>query len=126
MHDDNRVEVSENEESIEVKELDEGLEKDLCDLWDMTVEKNVCSLLAEYNGVQIFQGFMAKLNLVYPRASEILFGILVNMSTLSAENVVSQMSFLDLFDIFLKTKDAPCMIQILKLFNVKVRYPCKI
>jgi hypothetical protein len=43
----------------------------------MTVEKDVCMVLDEFNSIQIFEGFIKKYDCLYPRAVEILIGILV-------------------------------------------------
>jgi hypothetical protein len=38
------------------EELDPDFEKELCDLWDMSVQKDVVLVLNEFNSIQIFQG----------------------------------------------------------------------
>jgi hypothetical protein len=43
----------------------------------MSVEKDVCLVLDEFNAIQIFEGFIKKFDCVYPRAVEILIGIFV-------------------------------------------------
>jgi hypothetical protein len=105
------------------RELDEQLEKDMCDLWDMTVERTVCQFLNEYKSVQIFEGFLRKYSDFYPRAVEILVGILVNMVTLSEDvvlEIAENRSFVEflLFDGFFKMTDVQSMIQVVSLMNV--------
>jgi hypothetical protein len=105
------------------KELDEQLEKDMCDLWDMTVERTVCQFLNEYKCMQIFEGFLRKYSDFYPRAVEILVGILVNMATLSEDVVLviaENRSFIEflLFDGLFKMTDVQSMIQVVSLVNV--------
>ena len=50
-------EVNQNSEA---KELEADIEKDLCDLWDMSVEKDVCLVLDELNSIEIFDGYIRK------------------------------------------------------------------
>jgi len=70
INDYKRVETEDNDSNtpqnddicsnITVKELDSGTEKDLCDLWDMSVEKDVCIILDELNAIEIFNGYIKK------------------------------------------------------------------
>ena len=57
--------------------MDADFEKELCDLWDMSVEKDVVLVLDEFNSILIFEGFIKKFDSIYPRAVEILIGIMV-------------------------------------------------
>ncbi|CAF0786736.1 unnamed protein product [Brachionus calyciflorus] len=107
----------------EIKEISSDFEKELCDLWDMTVEKDVCLALDEYNSIQIFEGYIRKYDQVYPRAIEILIGILVNMSTMSKEichkilNNTSLIHYL-LFNVLSQMADVPTITQVIRLFDV--------
>jgi hypothetical protein len=99
------------------KELDAQLEQDMCDLWDMTVERSVCAFLDEHNCVPIFEGFLRRFGDCYPRAVEILVGILVNMATLSehvALKVTESRDLLEflLLDVFYKMTDVQAMVQV--------------
>ena len=70
-------EVSSDDGSGEIKELEAEFEKELCDLWDMSVERDVCLVLDHFNAVHIFDGFVRKYDATCPRACEILIGVLV-------------------------------------------------
>jgi hypothetical protein len=105
------------------KDLDSEFEKQLCDLWDITVEKDVCIVLDEFNSIQIFDGFMRKFGCVYPRAIEILIGIFVNMATLSPKiglKLVSNKQLVQylLFNILCQFADVPTIIQVVRLFTL--------
>lgn len=105
------------------KDLDGEFERELCDLWDMTVEKDVCSVLDEHNAVQIFEGYMRKYDSIYPRAVEILIGIMTNMASICDKirlKLASNRSFMDylLFDILCGMSDVPTIIQVVRLFDI--------
>lgn len=91
----------------------------------MSVQKDVVLVLDEFSAIQIFEGFIEKFNDKYPRAVEILLGILVNMATLSGEislklvNNSSLVRFL-LFDVLLKMADVPSVVQVVFLLTVFV------
>lgn len=59
---------------------DEDYEKDLCTLWDQTVEKDVVKFLLEYKVLEVFA---AAINEEDGRLTEILVGIVANMCALS-------------------------------------------
>lgn len=54
------------------EELDPDFEKDLCDLWDMSVQKDVVLVLDEFNAIQIFEGLIL-INFDNPNTSLNLF-----------------------------------------------------
>jgi len=107
----------------EFKELDADLEKKLCDLWDITVERDVCQCLSEYNALQIFEGYMRKFDAVYPRAIEILLGIMGNMVMTSVDTslkLVENKAFVHylLFDILISMSDVQTVIQVTRLLSL--------
>lgn len=59
---------------------DEAFEKDLCSLWDMTIEKDVVKLLLEHSVLEIFTDAIQNSN--DPRLVEILIGTVANMCSL--------------------------------------------
>ncbi|XP_037036018.1 protein saal1 [Bradysia coprophila] len=63
-------------------EQDEDFEKDLCILWDMTIEKDVVQLLLEQNVLELFANII-QTNDEDKRLTEILVGIIGNMCALS-------------------------------------------
>ena len=117
---------AENDDDYELsafKELDPELEKKLCDLWDITVEKDVCACLDEFNAMQIFEGYMRKFDGVYPRAIEILIGIMGNMSMMNADislKLVSNTSFIHylLFKVLSRMEDVQTVIQVIRVFSL--------
>ncbi|CRK96886.1 CLUMA_CG010016, isoform A [Clunio marinus] len=64
----------------ERKELDENFEKNLCLLWDMTIEKAVVKLLLEYSVLELFASIIEASE--DERLIEILLGIIGNMCCL--------------------------------------------
>jgi hypothetical protein len=107
----------------EFKELDADLEKKLCDLWDITVERDVCQCLSEYNALQIFEGYMRKFDAVYPRAIEILLGIMGNMVMTSVDTslkLVENKAFVHylLFNILISMSDVQTVIQVTRLLSL--------
>lgn len=68
-------------------------------------------------------GFIQKFNDKYPRAIEILVGIMINMATLSTEvnsKLANNSTLLHLliFDIMVKMADVPSVIQVISLLSV--------
>ncbi|CAO1314955.1 unnamed protein product [Diamesa hyperborea] len=59
------------------KKLEESFEKDLCFLWDMTIEKSVVKLLLEHSVLELFSGIIDITE--DDRLIEILLGIIGNM-----------------------------------------------
>ncbi|XP_063702691.1 uncharacterized protein LOC134832559 [Culicoides brevitarsis] len=68
---------------------DEDFEKDLCTLWDQTVEPDVVKFLLEYNFLELFT---AALDENDPRLTEILVGIIANAVSLPETRVVLEES----------------------------------
>lgn len=62
--DKEKHELNFDKEDKQVKELDADIEKDLCDLWDMTVVREVCLVLDELNSTEIFEGYIKKFDQV--------------------------------------------------------------
>ena len=136
--DDNNVEDEEEEEDqrdvvmnsrsgAHHRELEPGLEQELCELWDMSVERAVCEFLAELpDGLAMLDGFVRRLLGTYPRAVECLLGVLVNMATLSPDRIAPRLAarphrallrFL-LLQVFVRSTDVQCILQTVQLFNV--------
>lgn len=68
--------------STSTLEEDEEFEKDLCILWDMTIEKDVVLLLLEHNVLELFASII-QTNEEDKRLTEILVGIIGNMCAVS-------------------------------------------
>jgi hypothetical protein len=89
----------------------------------MSVNTDVCLVLDESNAIQIFIGYINKFENIYPRAIELLIGILVNMCSLSS-SICYKLSINYTFIQFLilniigTIKDVPCVIQAINLLNI--------
>ncbi|XP_022083690.1 protein saal1-like [Acanthaster planci] len=59
-------------------DIDEGLETDLCKLWDMTANQDVAKFLHEWKSLDILTSVIEQTTA--PRATEICMGILANMA----------------------------------------------
>ena len=67
-----------------MSELDEELEADLCNLWDISAETEVSKVLIEYGSIEVFDQYIKCFHGVFPRGIEILVGIIGNMSLLDS------------------------------------------
>jgi hypothetical protein len=120
------VESEEDESDRETRELETEFEKELCDLWDMSVERDVCLVLEQFNAIAIFDGFVRKFDAVYPRACEILVGVLVKTNKSSIlyipkshrpkSQIVcfkSKIGFFKRFNVLLKKSQNRCFYSII-------------
>ena len=106
-----------------MKELDADFEKDLCDLWDMTVERDVCLVLDEFNAFKIFEGYMKKFDSIYPRAIELIIGIMVNMASIRKIIAAKLVANTNLMMYIISSQlnqmnDVPSLIQVIRLLTV--------
>ena len=116
------IESSTDEKPKILSELDEDLENDLCNLWDISANIDVCKVLNELNSIEIFEQYIKRKHGVYPRAIEILIGVLGNMSLLDSvirDKILINQSLVKLFveTLFFDLVDTQTLIQILRLFN---------
>lgn len=105
-----------NLNKVEAK-LSEEFEKDLCTLWDMTVEKDVVKLLLEHNVVEIFSGIIQLSE--DQRLVEILLGVLGNMSALAeTRDALCQQPdvMIPIIDL-ISCSDSMILIQLMRLFH---------
>jgi hypothetical protein len=94
----------------------------LCNLWDISAELEVSKVLLEYDSIEIFDQYIRCFHGVYPRAIEILVGIISNISILGSTNckrILSKESILKFIVqvLFYDLNDTQTLIQILRLFN---------
>ncbi len=139
-----QAEAQSIDESDQIRELDSELEDDLCNLWDMTVKKEVCTVLIEYNCIEILEKYIYFAYGKYPRATELSIGIseyfhvTINMLgiyknqifqvtnlCLGNEFLVQKLftehqDFIEFFltQIMLDLNDIETLIQLLRLLNV--------
>lgn len=105
-----------NLNKVEAK-LSEEFEKDLCTLWDMTVERDVVKLLLEHNVVEIFSGIIQLSE--DQRLVEILVGIIGNMCVLSeTRDALCQQPdvMIPIIDL-ISCSDSMILIQLMRLFH---------
>lgn len=97
--------------------LSEEFEKDLCTLWDMTIEKDVIKLLLEHNVLEIFSTLIQMSE--DQRLVEILLGIIGNMCTLSQtrESLCQQPDImLPIIDL-ISCSDSLILVQLMRIFH---------
>lgn len=105
-----------NLNKVEAK-LSEEFEKDLCTLWDMTVEKDVTKLLLEHNVLEIFSGIIQASE--DQRLVEILLGIIGNMCSLAqTRDALCQQPdvMIPIIDL-ISCSDSLILIQLMRLFH---------
>lgn len=97
--------------------LSEEFEKDLCTLWDMTVEKDVVKLLLEHNVLEIFSSLIQMSE--DQRLVEILLGIIGNMCSLSQtrEALCQQPDVMIPIIDLISCSDSLILIQLMRLFH---------
>lgn len=97
--------------------LSEEFEKDLCTLWDMTIEKDVIKLLLEHNVLEIFSSLIQMSE--DQRLVEILLGIIGNMCSLSQTRVALCQQpdvMIPIIDL-ISCSDSLILIQLMRLFH---------
>lgn len=97
--------------------LTEEFEKDLCTLWDMTIEKDVVKLLLEHNVLEIFSNIVQVTE--DQRLTEILIGIIGNMCTISeTRDALCQQPdvMVPILDL-ISCSDSLILVQLMRLFH---------
>lgn len=97
--------------------LSEEFEKDLCTLWDMTIEKDVIKLLLEHNVIEIFSTLIQMSE--DQRLVEILLGIIGNMCSLSdtREALCGQPSVMIPILELISCTDSLILVQLMRLMR---------
>lgn len=97
--------------------LSEEFEKDLCILWDMTMEKDVIKLLLEHNVLEIFSSLIQMSE--DQRLVEILLGIIGNMCTISQtrEALCQQPDVMIPIIDLISCSDSLILVQLMRLFH---------
>ena len=94
----------------------------MCNLWDISADQEVCKVLIEFNSIDIFEKYIKYAHGVYPRAVEILIGILGNIAIVDksiCEKILNNQTLVKFFVevLFYDLNDTQTTIQILRLFN---------
>ncbi|XP_055317615.1 uncharacterized protein LOC129576462 [Sitodiplosis mosellana] len=97
--------------------LSEEFEKDLCTLWDMTIEKDVIKLLLEHNVLEIFSSLIQMSE--DQRLVEILLGIIGNMCSISQtrEALCQQPDVMIPIIDLISCSDSLILVQLMRLFH---------
>lgn len=105
---------------VEPVELEDGLQDDLCKLWDMSMNQEVVNFLVEYNSVDLLVGVIAKSRA--PRATEICVGIIGNMACSPdvCHLLGSKKELVDLIFLLLDSPDAPTLVETMRFLHVCV------
>ncbi|XP_058464356.1 uncharacterized protein LOC131438373 [Malaya genurostris] len=96
---------------------DEDFEKDLCSLWDMTIEKDVVLYLLKHDVIELFVGLSEASQDV--RLIEILFGIIGNMCCVDETHkfLYENPSLFMSFCTFLESSDTLILVQLMRIFT---------
>lgn len=97
--------------------LSEEFEKDLCTLWDMTVEKDVIRLLLQHSVLDVFSDLIKMSE--DQRLVEILLGIIGNMCSLSEtrEALCQQPEVMIPIIDLISCSDSLILVQLMRLFH---------
>lgn len=97
--------------------LSEEFEKDLCTLWDMTIERDVIKLLLEHNVLELFSSLIQVSE--DQRLVEILLGIIGNMCSLSQtrETLCQQPDVMIPIIDLISCSDSLILVQLMRLFH---------
>lgn len=97
--------------------LSEEFEKDLCTLWDMTIEKDVVELMLEHNVLEIFSNIVQITE--SQRLTEILVGMIGNMCSLSQtrDALCQQPEILVPLIELVSCTDSLILVQVMRVFH---------
>ncbi|KAK2173514.1 hypothetical protein NP493_870g02016 [Ridgeia piscesae] len=101
-------------------DLEDGLQDELCNLWDMSMNPEVVSFLQDFKAVDILTGVIAKSQA--PRATEICVGILGNMACneQACKEITAHDRLVELLLLLLESPDVPTLIELTRLLRVCV------
>ncbi|KAI0228746.1 Protein saal1 [Lamellibrachia satsuma] len=101
-------------------DLEDSLQDELCNLWDMSMNPEVVSFLQDFKAVDILTGVIAKSRA--PRATEICVGILGNMACneQACREISAHERLVELLLMLLESPDAPTLIELTRLLRVCV------
>lgn len=97
--------------------LSEDFEKDLCTLWDMTIEEDVVKLMLEHNVLEIFSNIIQTTD--DQRLTEILIGIIGNMCALaSTRDILCQQAdtMVPMIEL-IECTDSLVLLQLMRVFH---------
>ncbi|GAB1608117.1 protein saal1-like [Argonauta hians] len=104
-----------HEESDFGVDVNEDLQDELCNLWDMSMNSDVVVFMHEFKSVELLSAVIVKSRA--PRVTEICVGILGNLAC--DQTVCSEMSsnpeFINMVLLLLENPDGLCLVQIVRL-----------
>ncbi|CAF0925794.1 unnamed protein product [Didymodactylos carnosus] len=120
----NIVAESSSTSSPIVLELEEIFENELCELWDISVNRDVVQLLYDFNSLELF--LLVLLECKYQRCIEIVIGIIGNMACSKGDDdtvdnnislkIVQHETLIQTLINLLSIEDCPTLIQLFRLF----------
>ncbi|XP_028418911.1 protein saal1-like isoform X2 [Dendronephthya gigantea] len=107
---------SDNEDSI----VKDSLDSELCQLWDMSMSKDVALFLQEVNGVDIFLEII--LGSTTSRLTEISIGIMANMACQEdiCKDITNREKLIEVMLIIMDHRDAPILVEVTRLVHVAI------
>lgn len=114
-NDEERQPQSEGEDP---QDLDDAFERELCELWDMSMNADVASFLQEMETTDVLLDAVLKSQNV--RVTEICVGILANMACNYevCAKMISNRELMDIIPALLEEPDAPVLVEATRLINV--------
>lgn len=99
-------------------ELSDDFEKELCELWDMSMNGDVAAFLEEVETTEVLLDAVLKSQ--NPRVTEICVGILANMACSHGVCVkmLSNKDLVDIVTVLLDEPDAPVLVEVTRLIHV--------
>ncbi|XP_015752949.1 PREDICTED: protein saal1-like [Acropora digitifera] len=105
-------------EGEDPQDLDDAFERELCELWDMSMNADVASFLQEMETTDVLLDAVLKSQNV--RVTEICVGILANMACNYevCAKMISNRELMDIIPALLEEPDAPVLVEATRLINV--------
>lgn len=99
-------------------ELDDAFERELCELWDMSMNADVAAFLEEMETTDVLLDAILKSQNV--RVTEICVGILANMACNHevSTKMIRNRELIDIVTALLEEPDAPILVEVTRLINV--------
>ncbi|XP_046852335.1 protein saal1-like [Xenia sp. Carnegie-2017] len=100
--------------------MDKNLDSDLCNLWDMSMNKDVALFLQEVDGLNIFLNIILESN--SPRLTEISIGLMGNMACVEdiCKDITNRQKIIDIMLLLMDHRDASILIEVTRLVHVAI------
>ncbi|CAB4020760.1 saal1-like [Paramuricea clavata] len=109
--------IKSDNENINVAD---SLDSELCELWDMSMNKDVAIFLQEVDGVDIFLEII--LGSKSSRLTEISIGIMANMACQEdiCKDITNREKLIEVMLILMDHRDAPILVEVTRLVHVAI------